>query len=220
MSHSKNKKYSYDAIIFDFDGTLVDSAEIKTNAFGTLYEKYGEEIKRKVVEYHKLNEGVPRKKKFEHFEKKILKNNFNETIAENLSIKFSKIVLELIIKAPYMKGADKFLNEHYKNVKLFIASATPGQEMIEITQKRKMSLFFNEILGYPLNKSEIILFILRKYNLNKNKVIMVGDSISDYEGAINTKIDFLGFTQNTKGTFPEYIKTIDNFKCLKKHILI
>ena len=36
-----NKK-KYDAIVFDFDGTLIDSNEVKSKAFGKLYESYGD----------------------------------------------------------------------------------------------------------------------------------------------------------------------------------
>ena len=34
----------YKAIVFDFDGTLVDTFEIKTKAFGEMYQKYGDKI--------------------------------------------------------------------------------------------------------------------------------------------------------------------------------
>ena len=43
--------YRFDAIVFDFDGTLVKSSEVKTWAFGKLYEEYGEDIVRQVISY-------------------------------------------------------------------------------------------------------------------------------------------------------------------------
>ena len=36
------------AIIFDFDGVIVDSIEAKTNAFEQLYNRYGDDVKQKV----------------------------------------------------------------------------------------------------------------------------------------------------------------------------
>ena len=38
------------AIIFDFDGVILDSVNVKTKAFELLYEEYGPEIQKKVVE--------------------------------------------------------------------------------------------------------------------------------------------------------------------------
>ena len=45
--------YRYDAIIFDFDGTLVQSSEIKTWAFGELYKEHGENIVQQIIAYQK-----------------------------------------------------------------------------------------------------------------------------------------------------------------------
>ena len=56
----------YDAVVFDFDGTLVQSNEIKKWAFGKLYEKYGEDSVRQVTDYHAENAGISRFIKFRH----------------------------------------------------------------------------------------------------------------------------------------------------------
>ena len=41
--------YLYKAIIFDFDGVLVDSVNIKGLAFAKIYQSYGDDIVKKVV---------------------------------------------------------------------------------------------------------------------------------------------------------------------------
>ena len=48
--------YRYDAIVFDFDGTLVQSNEIKTWAFGELYKEHGEKIVQQIMAYNKEDE--------------------------------------------------------------------------------------------------------------------------------------------------------------------
>ena len=52
--------YRFDAIVFDFDGTLVQSNKIKTWAFGELYKEHGEKIVQKIIDYNKEHEGIPR----------------------------------------------------------------------------------------------------------------------------------------------------------------
>ena len=49
--------------IFDFDGVLVDSVDIKTNAFKALFMEYGDDVVRKVVKFHLQNGGVSRLEK-------------------------------------------------------------------------------------------------------------------------------------------------------------
>ena len=46
----------YNAIVLDFDGTLVKSNEIKTWAFGELYKEHGEKIVQQIVAYNKEDE--------------------------------------------------------------------------------------------------------------------------------------------------------------------
>jgi beta-phosphoglucomutase-like phosphatase (HAD superfamily) len=58
----------FDALIFDFDGVLVESTDIKTRAFGTLYENYGQEVVDQVIAHHKINTGISRFKKFQYFQ--------------------------------------------------------------------------------------------------------------------------------------------------------
>ena len=48
--------YRYDAIVFDFDGTLVKSNEIKTWASGELYKEHGEKIVQQIMAYNKEDE--------------------------------------------------------------------------------------------------------------------------------------------------------------------
>ena len=60
-----------DAVIFDFDGTICDSLQVKEEAFGELYREYGKKISHK-VDFHRENLGVPREK-FVHFQKNIVK---------------------------------------------------------------------------------------------------------------------------------------------------
>ena len=54
------------AIIFDFDGVLVESAEIKTEAFRQLFSSFPDKV-HEIVEYHKRNMGISRYVKFRYF---------------------------------------------------------------------------------------------------------------------------------------------------------
>ena len=47
-------------IIFDFDGVIAESVQIKSDAFASLYEQYGDNIVKKVIEHHEANGGMSR----------------------------------------------------------------------------------------------------------------------------------------------------------------
>ena len=60
------------AIIFDFDGVILDSVDVKTKAFKQMYSIYGDDVMRKVVDYHLLNGGISRYEKFKYFHENFL----------------------------------------------------------------------------------------------------------------------------------------------------
>ena len=47
-------------IIFDFDGVILESMDVKTEAFKKLYQPFGSSISNKVVENHLANWGISR----------------------------------------------------------------------------------------------------------------------------------------------------------------
>ena len=60
------------AIFFDFDGVIVESAGIKTEAFRKLFSNYPDQVD-EIVDYHKANAGISRYDKFDYIYEKILK---------------------------------------------------------------------------------------------------------------------------------------------------
>ena len=60
----------YESIIFDFDGVIIESNNIKDNAFFNIFLSYGEDVALYSKKYHLLNRGVSRYKKIEYIIKK------------------------------------------------------------------------------------------------------------------------------------------------------
>ncbi|MDD5437468.1 MAG: HAD hydrolase-like protein, partial [Candidatus Omnitrophica bacterium] len=81
------------AIIFDFDGVLVESVDLKTGAFAKLFAAEGEDVVRKVVEYHLGNTGVSRFDKFRYIYKNILNRELSEEKFADLGRDFADLVM-------------------------------------------------------------------------------------------------------------------------------
>ena len=60
---------SKSSIVFDFDGVITDSVNVKTEAFYEIYKEYGEEIALRVTHHNNANKGVSRYKKLENSHK-------------------------------------------------------------------------------------------------------------------------------------------------------
>ena len=86
------------SIIFDFDGVIAESTNIKTDAFVSLYSKHPREVQLIVKDYHLKNSGISRYKKILYYQKEVLQEDYSEDVVNDLAKKFSKIVLEKVIQ--------------------------------------------------------------------------------------------------------------------------
>jgi phosphoglycolate phosphatase-like HAD superfamily hydrolase len=186
------------ALIFDFDGVLVESSDIKTAAFRQLFAVYPEKVD-EIVEFHKKNMGISRYVKFKHIYKHILQEPLSLNDENILGERFSQLVLAEVIKAPFVKGALEFLKNNKNKYLFFVASGTPETELVSIIEQREMRSLFKAFYGSPLPKSGIIKVILSSYNLAKHEVVFVGDADSDKAAAKETGIPFVARINNGSG---------------------
>ena len=183
-------------IIFDYDGVILNSVEIKNEAFKELVKDYDYQIKKKFVKFHLENLGVSRYKKFKFLKNILLKKKSNNNY-EKIEKKFEKILKKNLKKATLISGVRLFLSRN-KDLNLFISSGTPEKELKKNCKKKGITNFFIEILGSPMTKKQHILYLKKKYKINKNNTLFFGDSFTDYDAANKYKLNFIQVGNNLK----------------------
>lgn len=179
------------AVIFDFDGVIIESSQIKTSAFRKLFEKEFPDKAERIVEYHLQNMGISRFVKFKYIYENILKLPLTEELEGSLRSRFSDLVFNEAVNAPFVPGTMEFLEQNSGRYALFIASGTPEEELLDIVRKRKIERYFKKIYGSPRPKPDIIRDILKDNGLDLNEVVFVGDAASDMSAARETGIGFI-----------------------------
>ena len=194
-----NKKIVIDTIqskklfIFDFDGVIVDSVDIKTEAFGEIYSNYGSSITEKVKNYHIENGGLSRYEKIRYFNEVLLKNYNKYKSKDELVVEFSNLVKTKVIECPEIRGATKFLDYLFNCGKMLtVNSATPSDELIEIIQARNLDNYFRVILGSPKTKLENLQQTIESMKCNVAESIFFGDANTDIHAAESIGMDFIG----------------------------
>jgi len=188
--HVKNILHNKSVLIFDFDGVIADSVEIKSNAFAELYRGYSTEIVNKIVNYHVKNGGVSRFDKIRYYQEEILgEDSANSKITE-MANRFSKIVFDNVVSCKSIKGIEVFL-EYYctGKKKCYINTATPIDEMIRILKKRNQINFFTGVYGYPKSKIENLNHIASQYSVDD--MVFFGDADTDLEASDRVGVDFI-----------------------------
>ncbi len=170
-------------IIFDYDGVIAESVNIKTNAFAKIYQNYGDEVIEKVVSHHLLNGGISRFEKFKIYHKDFLGLDLDNDQLNSLSSKFSKLVIQDIVDAPFVPGAVDFIVNNYNDYDLFISTGTPQNEIIEILKRTNMRKYFKSIHGSPDQKTIHINKIIQNNHYEHKEIIFIGDADADISAA-------------------------------------
>lgn len=192
----------FDAIVFDFDGVLVESVDVKTRAFAALYEPYGPEVVQLVVAWHLAQGGVSRYEKFRHFHDAFLGRALAPAEEVELGERFSALVEEAVIAAAWVPGAREFLEGWHARLPLFVASGTPEEELLRIVARRGMARFFAGVAGAPRKKGAILRDFLGRSGVAPARVLMVGDAMTDFDGATEAGVSFLGIAPAGANSFP------------------
>ena len=179
------------AVIFDFDGVLVDSVEIKTNAFARLFECEGKEVVQRVLEYHLNNGGISRLEKFKFIYREILYRPLSESKFRSLCENFSRIVVDGVINARWVDGALEFLENNKNIYKFFVVSGTPDEELKSIIKQRGMGSFFDAVFGSPKTKERLLNELINFYGFKRENVVFVGDAVTDWKAASATGVRFI-----------------------------
>jgi len=178
-------------IIFDFDGVILESVSVKTDAFRTLFSGVPEHVD-EIVQFHMDNGGMSRFDKFRYIYENILKKDLDPATFKALSEKFSALVFERVLNVPFVPGAGEFLKKYSSIIPLYIVSATPEQELREIIQARDLTPFFRNVYGAPRKKAECISEILTKSGVTAYDIVFVGDALNDLAAARLSGVTFIG----------------------------
>jgi len=195
-------------IVLDFDGVIVESADIKTGAFRKLFSGYPKHVDA-IVEYHKKNAGVSRYEKFSYIYENILKQPLDERKIGELGKRFSALVVDEIKACHLVPGALEFLKKYSKRAKLFIASSTPEEELRSLVKARDLQRYFKGVYGAPAKKSEITSKIMKKEGTKGKEVLFVGDSTADLAEATKAGVRFIGRVADLADCpFPDGVKIV------------
>ena len=185
-------------VIFDFDGTLVDSNDIKRKSFYSVTEDIAGagNLLDKILS---TPESGDRYDIFETLSKELKLVNNIIVDPSKLSNLYTELCEYEVSRAPEIEGVSKTVNELKKTgVKLFISSATPENTLKRIIEMRKWNEMFDMVLGSPDSKIDHVAKILKDNNLTVSDIIYVGDSEVDKNTALKIGCKFIGIGNNSK----------------------
>lgn len=193
-------------IVFDWDGTIVDSNALKRDVWFDIFPRHSKA-------YFAIQKLLPELKTITRSQ--ILKKVFAEAGDNSLSkeefvSKHSEIYRERVekgvLKNGFLAGAKEVLESLHGNFPLYVNSATPIKPLLSMVKKIGVLKYFKGIYGRSLAqenhtqhdlKVENLREIAEKENVSPEKIIMIGDAEADRLSAEIFGCKFFAVDQGT-----------------------
>ncbi len=219
----KYKDYLKDinVLVFDFDGVIMNTSVIKTDAFYEVFSRYPRFLK-KIWKFHLKNKGIPRELQFRHLVCNLIgeKDSKASKHINRLITMYKKIILPKLISAKFINGSFKTIKYAHKKFSMYIVSNAPASELKLITKKKKIDKYFKKIFSSKksINKSQALKKILRIENIPPKYLLFIGDTSKDQIAAKKSLVKFLGLNNNLSNFSNNYGIRINKMNQL--HLLL
>jgi len=211
MTQNIKPNLRYQAIVFDFDGTLVDSNSIKREGFFKVVAGHQGGISRitKIL----CSSSGDRLSIMEAYIKSCPPSILPaKTNAQILTQVYSDYVDYQVANAPAISGALELLIALSEGgLSVYLNSATPIDSLRKIIKQRGWDKYFNSIFGSPTTKYEALVKICDITGLAAKDVAVVGDGQDDRESATLMGCHFFSVGEARGATLGEHVF---NFKQL------
>ena len=182
----------YKTLVFDCDGVVLNSNQLKIQAYYDVAIKYGTDEKQAqaLVDYHIKLGGVSRYPKFEYFLREIVKVPVTDATTQSLLDDFGYEVKRLLIDCEVASGLLD-LRKATPDARWMIISGGDQTELREIFIERGLDDLFNAgIFGSPTDKDEILARELTCGNIT-HPALFLGDSRYDHVASMRAGLDFV-----------------------------
>jgi phosphoglycolate phosphatase-like HAD superfamily hydrolase len=195
------------ALIFDFDGVLLESNDLKTRGFSTVFARFPEHHDA-MMAFHEANVSASRYDKFRHLVVERLHRSAEDPLIDELAASFSGEMRQMLSSCPWVAGAEDFLRRMSGRLPLYLASMTPQEELEDVLAERRLAGVFDAVYGCPPWSKAAALAAITA-TTGPGDVVFIGDSAGDQRASRAAGIEFIArdsglpFDDPLPATFPD-----------------
>jgi beta-phosphoglucomutase-like phosphatase (HAD superfamily) len=201
------------------DGVIVQSNGVKHAAMLGLFAEWPQHVV-SIEEYNLGSGGIPRKAKFRHIWKQILRLPYDDAVESALAKQYEMALADSLLKAPIVEGVDRlFANV---DVQIYVCSGAPLDEVRRQLEHRHFGAHVAAAFGDPVEKSEALRQVIAQSQAHARDIVFFGDSRADRDAAIEVGVRFIAVIRE-KNDFIEVncpkIVDFQDWEALSKAVL-
>lgn len=172
----------FKVIVFDFDGTLVDTASAKRQAF---FETLPEQCHTAVESVLRANPDGSRHSVIPAMLEESCRRgaDVQELDSETAIAAYSDAVENAVKTASDIEGVHDVLEWANGQAPVYIFSMTPEKELSDAIGRRDWREHISESFGHPSVKQDVLARLLERHGAQPEEVLVVGDGQSDRDAA-------------------------------------
>jgi len=189
----------YKTLVFDCDGVILDSNQLKTRAYFDTALAFGanEQHAKALMDYHIRLGGISRYPKYQYFLTEILGQPAREEDIRFLLDRFAMEIHQGLLQCRVADGLHE-LRARCPQANWMVLSGGDQQELRQLFKARELDdLFDAGIFGSPDNKDQVLARELARGNVRKPGLFL-GDSRYDHEAAVAAGLDFVFVSELTE----------------------
>lgn len=191
---------NYATLVFDCDGVILNSNQIKTEAFRKAALPWGAQAANELVKHHRANGGISRHRKFVHFLDSIVPQFQPLAVPgsdgpglDELLSRYAQAVRGALMTCPVADGLET-LRSQTSHASWCIVSGGHQEELREVFSARGIDHLFDAgIFGSPDCKDIILARELANGTISA-PALYLGDSRYDFEAAERGGLAFIFVT--------------------------
>ncbi|MFO1091176.1 MAG: haloacid dehalogenase-like hydrolase [Hyphomicrobiales bacterium] len=170
--------------MFDFDGTLVDTAPLKKRAFFDVFPKVAPYAEIVAAELAADPDGsrhvvIPRMAA----RMRIAGLDVDDAPEAARIDHYGRLVADAVSAAPEVAGAGALLAAAHRVAEVHVASATPVEPLRAEIDRRGWTRFLAGSHGYPARKPDVVRALMMDGRHAADATVVIGDGVSDAEAA-------------------------------------
>jgi len=199
------------ALVFDFDGVIVDSNRVKRDAWFSIFES-SEEVSRALVEDALQHTAGDRFDILRYiFSKPGYEPGQVALLVDEYAHRYDTEVKKGIFGVGVSRSVFDTLRQLKEKYKLYINSATPEEALEETVKRLELDTLFESILGTPSSKEENLKKVMERENVASTELIFIGDGEGDRDAAVSIGCQFIGIANEWNEWKGESFRTVNEF---------
>jgi HAD superfamily hydrolase (TIGR01509 family) len=188
----------FDAVIFDWDGTLADTKRVVVDSFQKVLKENGCKVS---DEFIARLIGIGTKNTFKEALKTVNITLDDETLDELVKKKI-KIQIELTENVNLFEGAVDLLNSLHNRVKIALATMSNREVVNKLLSEKRVRKYFEVIITadeilQPKPNPEVFLECAKKLKCLPEKCVVIEDSVFGVKAAKKAKMKCIAIPSGT-----------------------